>query len=75
MTTDIKRRLTEHNTSKRGAKSIKGKLPVELVYFEEHSSIGDALKREIEIKGWARSKKLALINNALALMSAAKKRA
>ncbi|MFZ6024038.1 MAG: GIY-YIG nuclease family protein [Bacteroidota bacterium] len=32
-----------------------------LVYCEVHTSIGDAIKREKEIKGWKRSKKNALI--------------
>ena len=63
------RRVIEHNASKRGAKSLRGKLPVKLIYSEEYSSKEEALRRENEIKGWSRKKKLALINkdNALAL--------
>ena len=56
------RRVTEHNTSKRGAKSLRGKLPVRLVYSKVYKTLGDALRREKEIKGWSRAKKLALIN-------------
>ena len=33
-----------------------------LVYFEEYTSIIDAIAREKQIKGWRRSKKEALIN-------------
>jgi putative endonuclease len=32
-----------------------------LVYYEVHTSIEDAIKREKEIKGWKRGKKNALI--------------
>ncbi len=77
-TSNIEKRVKEHNTSIRGAKSIKGKLPVKLVYSEGYSSMGEALRRENEIKSWSRNKKLALINkdNAPALRQrrAAKKR-
>ena len=34
-----------------------------LVYYEVHSSIFDAIKREKEIKGWKREKKIAVINS------------
>jgi putative endonuclease len=34
-----------------------------LVYFEETSDISAAIKREKEIKGWRRSKKIALIES------------
>ncbi|MCI5058779.1 MAG: GIY-YIG nuclease family protein [Flavobacteriales bacterium] len=35
--------------------------PVKLVFFETHLTIDQAFKRERQIKGWSRSKKLALI--------------
>jgi putative endonuclease len=34
-----------------------------LVYYEVYSSIFDAIKREKEIKGWKREKKIALITS------------
>ncbi|OGH07702.1 MAG: hypothetical protein A2171_00635 [Candidatus Levybacteria bacterium RBG_13_35_9] len=71
-TSNVNKRILEHNTSLRGARSIKGKLPVKLVYAESLESLGKALEREKEIKGWRKDKKERLI--ALALMSAAKKR-
>ncbi len=60
ITTDIGRRVNEHN-SKLGAKSVRGKLPVELVYKEDFDKQIDAAKREGEIKGWTREKKLQLV--------------
>ena len=32
-----------------------------LIYFEKYEYIGDAIKREKQLKGWRRDKKLALI--------------
>ena len=64
ITTDIKRREIEHNTdSKKGAKSLRGKRPIHIVYFEAYSSRTEARHREIEIKGWKRSYKLKLIDS------------
>ncbi len=62
ITDDLKRRVNEHN-NKRGAKSLKGKLPVILVYQEEYKTKSEALKREYEIKTWKREKKLELIRS------------
>jgi len=61
ITTDLKRRVGEHN-NKLGAKSLRGKLPVSLIYFEKYSSHKKAAKREREIKGWRREKKIELIS-------------
>jgi len=61
ITTDIKRRLLEHN-NKIGAKSLKGKLPVNLVHSETFNNQAEAAKRESEIKSWRKQKKVALIN-------------
>lgn len=60
-TTDIKRRISQHNLKKGGAKSVRGKLPVTLVYSEKFETINDALKRESEIKSWPRAEKIKLI--------------
>ena len=62
ITTDIKRREIEHNTSnKLGAKSLRGKRPVHIVYYERYDSQTKARKREIEIKKWKRAYKIKLI--------------
>lgn len=60
ITTDVKRRLKEHN-NKIGAKSLRSKIPVLLVYLEKYLSQKEAAKREKEIKGWNRNKKIRLI--------------
>lgn len=62
-TANTKKRIQEHNFGKRGAKSIRGKRPVQLVYKEIYNSRSDALKREREIKGWSRIKKENLIKS------------
>jgi putative endonuclease len=63
-TTDIARRLRAHNDGK-GAKYTKTRRPVELVYYETHLTLSDALKREYEIKRLRRSAKMALLGPAL----------
>lgn len=63
-TNNIANRVWQHNFSKYGAKSLKGKLPVELVHSETYNTKTEALKREIEIKGWSRKKKLDLVEGA-----------
>lgn len=62
ITTNVKRRIAMHN-SKTGARSLFGKLPVELVYKETHKDQSSASKREIEVKGWRREKKTLLVQS------------
>lgn len=62
ITTDIKRRLKEHNDGK-GAKSVLGKRPVEIAYTEKAENQIMAAKREREIKSWSRQKKLSIIDH------------
>ena len=61
-TTNLKRRINEHN-NKKGAKCLKGKLPITLVHSEKYTTKQEAMKREFEIKSWPRSEKLKLITN------------
>ena len=61
-TIDIDKRLVEHTEGK-GANHTKKRLPVKLVYFEEHQRIDDAFAREKQIQKWTRVKKEALIEN------------
>ena len=62
ITKDLKRREHEHNTDdKKGAKSLRGKRPVKIVYFEAFAKESEAKKREAEIKKWKRIYKLKLI--------------
>jgi len=58
ITTDLVRRLSEHNTSKKGARYTKMRRPVHLLYSEKCLNRSEALKREGEIKSWSRERKL-----------------
>jgi putative endonuclease len=59
---DPRAREKVHNRG-RGARYTAGRLPVSLVYSERCESLGDALKREHELKRWTRADKEALIAN------------
>jgi putative endonuclease len=60
-TTELERRIEEHNHDKKGARYTRGRRPVRVVYSEECDTKSLALKRELEIKSWPREKKLDLI--------------
>ena len=61
-TTNIQRRLNEHNYSfKRGAKYTRSRRPVKLVHQEEYPTRSQALKREYKIKKLSRKKKQQII--------------
>ena len=59
-TTDIARRLKEHNSGK-GSGYTRTRKPVKLIYTETYPDRSNAQKRESLIKAWPRKKKLALI--------------
>jgi len=58
---EVKKRVADHNSSPKGAKYTKARLPVKLVYEERHRSKNAALKREIVVKKMTRSQKEKLI--------------
>ena len=59
VTNNIERRLAEHRTHRAG---FVGRYNVTtLVYFESTTDIQRAIRREKQIKGWTRAKKIALI--------------
>jgi putative endonuclease len=60
ITTDISRRLKEHN-AKKGAFYTQNKTPVKLVYQESMVNQSEASKREAQIKRLTRKEKLALV--------------
>ena len=60
-TNDLSRRIKQHNQSKWGAHYTKLRRPVVLRYSEKFGTLIEARRREAEIKGWLREKKLALI--------------
>lgn len=67
-TTDLKKRIAEHNDSKRGARYTRGRRPVTLKYSEQFKTAGQALSRESAIKRLSRVQKLALINSKLCMV-------
>lgn len=61
-TTDIDRRINEHNFSTRSAKYTRSRRPVRLIYKEVYDTLSEALKREHKIKKLSRRAKKALID-------------
>jgi len=59
-TNDVEKRLAAHNAGK-GAKYTRPRLPVKLVYIEQHPTKEMAQRREYEIKQLSRREKIALI--------------
>lgn len=57
---DVERRFYEHKMGD-GAKYTRARKVVRVVYSESQPDRSRALKREAEIKGWKRAKKLNLI--------------
>ncbi|WP_097028101.1 GIY-YIG nuclease family protein [Clostridium peptidivorans] len=60
-TNNLHKRIEAHSKGK-GAKYTRCRLPVKLVYFEEHDDKVSAQKREYAIKQLSRIQKLDLIN-------------
>jgi len=63
ITTSLKRRITEHNKTKLGAKYTASRRPVKLVYSKKFKNRSTASKEEARIKNLKRNKKLELIKN------------
>lgn len=61
ITTQLERRLHEHNHSPKGARYTRHRRPVELVYTEHHPSRSAASKREANLKKLSRREKEALL--------------
>jgi putative endonuclease len=64
ITTDLARRIHEHNHTARGARYTRSRRPVEVVYTEQYPSRSLALQREAALKQLSRDQKLALITHA-----------
>lgn len=62
-TNNLSKRVDQHNNSKWGAHYTKIRRPVVLVYYEGFKTLKEARKREVEIKGWRREKKMVLISS------------
>jgi len=63
ITTDIKRRIVEHNSDRGGAKYTRSRRPVSLVYAEAAVSRSAAARRESRIKRMSLAMKKKLIRD------------
>lgn len=61
ITTDLERRVTEHNESNLGAKYTVGRRPVKLVYAKKFKDRSEATCEEVRVKKMTRAEKLKLI--------------
>lgn len=69
ITTDLERRLKEHNGNGKGARYTRSRQPVRLAYYEEHPTRSDAGKREACIKGLDAKAKRRLVKNSADLLN------
>jgi putative endonuclease len=60
-TSDVEKRIHQHNTAKAGARYTKARRPVILRYKEKLKTFGASRTREAEIKRMTRTEKLLLI--------------
>ncbi len=63
ITTDLERRLAEHNNPLKGAKYTRARQPVAFVFSETAENRSEALIREAALKKLTRPQKLTLINS------------
>lgn len=61
ITTDLERRLAEHNDGKAAAKYTRARRPVRLVYSKKYKDRSSASIAEAQIKKLSREEKLALV--------------
>jgi len=61
ITTDIERRISEHNSGK-GGNCTRSRRPVKLSYRESCQNRSKALKREFQIKSLSRREKLKFVS-------------
>ena len=61
ITTDLGRRVAEHNGGKIGARYTRGRRPVKLVFSKKFKSRSAAMKEECRIKKMTRKEKVEMI--------------
>lgn len=61
ITTDLKRRLDEHNNSAKGAKYTSARRPVKIAYSKEFKNRSEASKEEARIKKLSRTEKMKMV--------------
>ncbi len=69
ITTDINRRLHQHNHTKLGAKYTRSKRPVTLAFIETASNKSTASKREYQLKNLTKNQKERLVKSYLTQQS------
>ena len=62
ITSNLEKRITEHNIGKHRDSYTYNRRPLKLVYYAEFTDINLAIQSEKQIKKWSRAKKEALIN-------------
>ena len=62
ITTDIQRRIREHNHSKRGAKYTRRRRPTKIILLEPHPDRSSAMRAENKFKRLTRKQKEEKIN-------------
>ena len=68
VTNNVGRRFIEHVSGIHEDSYTYSRRPLKLVYCKQFSSPVRAIKYEKQLKGWTRTKKIALINNELDLL-------
>jgi len=64
VTNNLEQRIAEHYFNRNDERSFTGKYKTYyLLFYEAHQYILNAIAREKEIKGWSRSKKIAMIKS------------
>lgn len=63
ITTDIARRIDEHNDAHKAAKYTRARQPVSLVYAYEAKDRSEALQKEAALKKLPRKEKLRLVSS------------
>lgn len=63
ITTDLKRRVDEHNTSRKGAKYTRSRRPVRLIYHRRCANRSEAMLNENYFKSLKRAAKESFIKN------------
>lgn len=66
ITTDVSQRLVEHESGKKGAKYLRAKGPLKLVYWAEVGTHSLAAKAEYRIKRLSKAKKESIVIEQLA---------
>lgn len=68
LTHDVAQRLEVHNSKLEPTYTAK-RTPVQLVHQESFATLEQAVRRERQLKGWSREKKVALISGDLQRLS------